>query len=33
LGSWRIKVSTEFTYTNHRFFTARSAGPTFPDLE
>ncbi|MBN1196438.1 MAG: hypothetical protein JXA62_03440 [Candidatus Aminicenantes bacterium] len=28
-----IRVSTEFTYTNHRFFTARSADPLYPDLE
>lgn len=28
-----IKVSTEFTYTNHRFFTAKSADPEYPDLD
>lgn len=28
-----IKVATVFTYTNHRFFTARSADPSYPDLE
>jgi len=28
-----IKVATVFTYVNHRFFTARSADPEYPDLQ
>jgi len=32
-GAAQIKVSTVFTYTNHRFFTAKSADPEYPDLQ
>jgi len=28
-----LKIATVFICTNHRFFTARSADPTYPDLE